>query len=130
MDVNHKIAIFQGDNTIFNDAASVLKWVMNKVSLGATETVMGKISFTQQLKFLQSKALSYHHDNSIFSAEMFWCDYNKKEWKSQSFSSVGAQHQNARSERAIQTIMHTMVRTFLVHACLYRTERGSDDLSL
>ena len=60
---------------------------------------------------------------------MFWCDYNK-EWKSQSFSSDGAQHQNARAERAIQTIMHTMVRTFLVHASLYRTERGSDDLSL
>jgi hypothetical protein len=31
---------FQGDNTIFNDAASVLKWVKNKVSLGATKTVM------------------------------------------------------------------------------------------
>ncbi len=26
--------------------------------------------------------------------------------------------------------MHTMARTFLVHASLYRTERGSDDLSL
>jgi hypothetical protein len=55
MDVNHKIAIFQGDNTIFNDAASVLKWVMNKVSLGATDTVMGKISFTQQRSFYKVK---------------------------------------------------------------------------
>jgi hypothetical protein len=32
---------FQGDNTILNDAASVLKWIKHKVSLGATETVMG-----------------------------------------------------------------------------------------
>jgi hypothetical protein len=59
---------------------------------------------------------------------MFRRDY--KEWKSQSFSSVGAQYQNARAERAIQTIMHTMARTFLVHASLYWTEIGSDDLSL
>jgi hypothetical protein len=107
MDVNHKIAIFQGDNTIFNDAASVLKWVMNKVSLGATETVMGKISFTQQLKFLQSKALSYHDDNGIISAEMFWRDY--KEWKSQSFSSFGAQHQNARAyQQALSNIVQSV----------------------
>ena len=39
----------QGNNTIFNDAASVLKWIENKVSLGATKTVMGKTSFTQRL---------------------------------------------------------------------------------
>jgi hypothetical protein len=54
---------------------------------------------------------------------MFRRDYNK-EWKSQSFSSVGAQHQNARAERAIPTIMHTMARTFLVLAFLYRTEEA------
>ncbi len=80
-------------------------------------------------KFLQRKALSYHDDNGIISAEMFRRDYNI-ERKSQSFSSVGAQHQNARAEWAIQTIMQTMVRTFLDHASFYRTERGSDDLSL
>jgi hypothetical protein len=32
---------FQGDNTNFNDATSVLKWIKHKVSLGATKTVMG-----------------------------------------------------------------------------------------
>jgi hypothetical protein len=32
---------FQGDNTIFNDAASVLKRIKNKASLGTTKTVMG-----------------------------------------------------------------------------------------
>ncbi len=80
-------------------------------------------------KFLQIKALSYHDDNGIISAEMFRRAYSI-ERKSQSFSSVGAQHQNARAEQAIQTIIHTMVWTFLVHASLYRTERGSDYLSL
>jgi len=42
---------------------------------------------------------------------------------------VDAQHQNARAERAIQTIMY-MARTFMVHASLHWTDRGSDDLSL
>ena len=36
---------------------------------------------------------------------------------------------NARAERAIQTIMY-MARTFMVHASLHWTDRGSDDLSL
>ena len=40
---------FQGGTNIFNDAASVLKWVENSVSLGANETVMGKTSFKQWL---------------------------------------------------------------------------------
>ncbi len=34
-----------------------------------------------------------------------------------------------RAERAIQTIMY-MARTFMVHASLHWTKRGSDDLSL
>jgi hypothetical protein len=41
---------------------------------------------------------------------MFWHDC--KEWQSQSFSSVGAQHQNAHAEHAIQNIMY-MARTSL-----------------
>ncbi len=36
---------------------------------------------------------------------------------------------NARAERAIQTIMY-MAQTFMVHASLHWTDRGSDDLSL
>ncbi len=46
-----------------------------------------------------------------------------------SFSGVGAQHQHARAERAIQTIMY-MARTFMVNASLHWTDCGSDDLSL
>ncbi len=69
-----------------------------------------------------------HGDNGIFAAEEFRNDYEEKR-QSQSFSGVGAQHQNARAERAIQTIMY-MAQTFMVHASLHWTERGSDDLSL
>ncbi len=38
-------------------------------------------------------------------------------------------NQNARAERAIQTILY-MARTFMVHYSLHWTERGVDDLSL
>ena len=33
--------------TIYNDAASGLIWVENQVSLGASETIMGKVRFEQ-----------------------------------------------------------------------------------
>ncbi len=42
---------------------------------------------------------------------------------------VGAQHQNACAEWAIQTIMY-MARTSMVHSLLHWTDCGSDDLSL
>jgi hypothetical protein len=72
--------------------------------------------------------MHYHGDNGIFSAEEFWRDCEEKQ-QSQSFSGIGAQHQNACAERAIETIMY-MVRIFMVHVSLHWTERGSDDLSL
>ncbi len=119
---------FQG-GTIFNDAASRLIWVENKVSLGANEMVMGKARFEQWLyDQCVCEVKHYHGNNGIFSAEGFWCDCEEKQ-KSQSFSGNGAQHQNVRAEHAIQTIMYT-ARTFMVHASLHWTERGSDDLSL
>jgi hypothetical protein len=119
---------YQG-GTIFNDAASGLIWVENQVSLGANETVMGKSRFKQWL-FDQCvcEVKHYHGDNGIFSAKEFRQDCDEKR-QSQSFSGVGAQHQNARAERAIQTIMY-MARTFMVHALLHWTDRGSDDISL
>jgi hypothetical protein len=58
----------------------------------------------------------------------FWRDCKEKR-QSQSFSGIGAQHQNARAECEIQTIMY-MAQTFMIHASLHLTERGSDGLSL
>ena len=113
----------------YNDAASGLIWVENQVSLGANETVMGKARFEQWLyDQCICEVKHYHGDNGIFSAEEFRRDCEDKR-QSQSFSGVGAQHQNARAERAIQTIMY-MARTFMVHASLHWTESGSDDISL
>jgi hypothetical protein len=55
----------------------------------------------------------YHGDNGIFSAEEFWRDCEEKQ-QSQSFSGVGAQHQNAHAEHTIQTIMY-ITGLFMVH---------------
>ena len=69
-----------------------------------------------------------HSDNGVFTAEEFREDCKDKS-QSESFSGVGAQHQNAEAERAIRTIM-TMARQFLLLASLHWTERGVDDLAL
>jgi hypothetical protein len=44
-----------------------------------------------------SEVKHYHGDNGIFSAEEY-CRYCDEKGQSQSFSGVGAQHQNARAE--------------------------------
>ena len=78
---------------------------------GAIKTVMGKARFKQWLwDQCVSEVKYYHGDNGIFSAEEYRRDCEEK-GQSQSFSGVGAQHQNARAERAIQTIMN-MAQTF------------------
>ncbi len=118
---------FQG-GTIYNDAASGLIWVENQIYLGANETVMGKARFEQWLwDQCITKVKHYHGDNGIFSAEEYCCDCTEK-GQTQSFPGVGAQHQNACAERAIQTIMY-IAQTFMVHAALHWTDHGSDDLS-
>jgi hypothetical protein len=100
---------FQG-STIYNDSAPGLIWVENQVSLGANKMVMGKARFEQWLwDQCVSKVKHYHGDNCIFSAKEYRHNCDKK-GQSQSFSGVGAQHQNARAERAIQTIMCTWHR--------------------
>jgi hypothetical protein len=100
-----------------------------KVSLGAKKTVMGKAYFKQWLyDQCVCEVKHYHGDNGIFSGEEFRHDCEEKQ-QNQSFSGIGAQHQNACAERAIQTIMY-MTQTFMVHASFHWTERSSVDLSL
>jgi len=75
-----------------------------------------------------AKVKHYHSDNGIFTAETFRqsCE---EENQTQSFSGVGAKHQNAEAERAIQTVMY-MARSFMIHAALHWGEDGSDNISL
>ena len=115
--------------TIFNDAATGLIWVENQVSLGAGETILAKSRLEEWLWELACVEINHiRSDNGVFVADEFRNDCAEKH-QSQSFSGVGAQHQNARAERAIQTIMY-MARTFMLHVSLHWTERGVDDLSL
>ena len=70
----------------------------------------------------------YRGNNGIFTTAEYQHDCNEK-LKTQSFSGVGSQHQNAQSERAIQNIMY-MACTLIVHDSLYWSDRGSDDIYL
>ena len=115
--------------TIFNDAATGIIWVENQISLGAGETIMSKHSFEQWLYELACVEVKrYHSDNGVFVADEFREDCKDKQQK-QSFSGVGAKHQNARAERSIQTIMY-MARTFMLHVALHWNENGTDNLAL
>jgi hypothetical protein len=90
---------------------------------------MAKTQFEEWLWELAcAEVKHFHGDNGIFQADEFKSDCSEKLQK-QSFSGVGAQHQNARAERSIQTIMY-MARTFMLHVSLHWTEHGVDDLSL
>ena len=115
--------------TIFNDAATGIIWVENQITLGAGDTLIAKQTFEDWLRdtaFVEIKHI--HSDNGVFTAEEFQDDCKEKNQK-QTFSGVGAQHQNAKAERAIQTIMW-MARTFMLHVSLHWTDRGVDDIAL
>ena len=115
--------------TIFNDAATGIIWVENQISLGASETVLSKQSFEEWLWELACVEVEhYRSDNGVFIAEEFR-EACKDKQQSQSFSGVGAKHQNARAERAIQTIMY-MARTSMLHVALHWSENGVDNLAL
>ncbi len=72
-------------------------------------------------RFLEEECLVL--DDNDFRED---CD---EKGQTQFFSVVGAQHQNARAERAIQTIMW-MACSFILHVLMRRDERGVDDISL
>ena len=115
--------------TIFNDAATGLIWIENQVTLGAGDTLLAKELFEQWLRNKACVEVRHlHSDNGVFTAEEFRNDCKEK-GQSQSFSGVGAQHQNARAERAIQTIMW-MARSFILHIAIRWSERGVNDIGL
>ena len=68
----------------------------------------------------------YYSKNGIFTAEMFK-ESCKEDGQTQSFSGVGAQHQNTEAERAIQTVVY-MARSFVIRAALNWGEDGSDEI--
>ena len=120
--------MFHG-GTIFRDAASKVIHVENQVSLGAGETVMSKLRFEEWLwEQAAARVKHYHSDNGVFTAEHFQ-EACRDGGQTQSFSGVGAKHQNSEAERAIQTIMY-MARSFMIHSTLHWSSDGADDLAL
>ena len=82
---------------------------------------MGKERFEQWLFDIACVDVKHFHgDNGIFSSKEYRQNCSEKK-QLQSFSGVGAQHQNSKAERAIQTIMY-MTRTFMVHSSLHWTD--------
>ena len=119
---------FHGGN-IYNDAASGLIWVDNQVSLRPNENIVGNSRFEQWLwEQAVAEVSHYHSDNGIFVKDAY-CKDCEGQVQTQRFSGVGAQHQNSRSERAIQNTMY-MARTFMIHSSLHWTENGVDDITL
>ncbi len=115
--------------TIFNDAASGAIWVEHQVSLGAGETICAKEQFEEWLYELSCvEVAQYHSDNGVFTAAEFQEDCKLKH-QQQTFSGVGAKHQNGCAERSIQTIM-SMACTFMIHVSLHWVEQGSDAVAL
>ena len=115
--------------TLYNDVAISIIWVENQVSLGASETVLGKEHFE---KWIWEKAcvdISHmHSDNGILVSDKFhFCCDNKHQ--EQYFYGVVAYNQNAIAERAIQTIVY-MARTFIFHPSFHWTYHGSDEISI
>ncbi len=107
--------------TIYNDAASGLIWVENQVSLGASETLitlMGKERFEQWLYDTAYTTVKHiHGDNGIFASDQYQQECAEK-GQMQSFSGVGAQHQNAKAERAIQTVMYMARTLWCMRLCI------------
>jgi hypothetical protein len=124
----HSFNMFPG-GTIFRDAGSKYIHVKNQVSLGAGGTVNAKTEFEQWLWEEACIAVKhYHSDNGIFTAKAF-CESCDDEKQTQSFSGVGAQHQNPEAMHAIQTVTY-MARSFMVHTALHWADDGAADLNL
>ena len=70
-------------------------WVKNQILLGAFETISSKSRFEEWLWELACVEIKqYRSDNGVFTAKEFREDRKNKDQK-QSFSGVGAKHQNA-----------------------------------
>ena len=115
--------------TIFNNAATGIIWVEKQITLGAGDTLIAKQTFEDWLRDTAQVEIQHiHSDNGVFTADEFQEDCSEKN-QNQTFSSMGAQHQNAKAERAIQTIMW-MARTFMLHVSFHWTECDVDGIAL
>ena len=101
--------------------------VQPQVSNGAGETVIGKSSFEDWIWNLAGVlAKECHSDNGMFISDHFRADCRQKK-QTQSFSGVGAKHQNGKAERAIQPISY-WARKMMVHASIHWPDDNTDSV--
>jgi transposase InsO family protein len=104
--------------TLFTDAASNYVYVECQSQMGAGDTVFAKTRFEQLCWDIAGANIKgYHSDNGVYTAKDFRDDCVAKD-QTQSFSGVGAKHQNAVAERNIQTICY-WARHMMVHAAVH-----------
>jgi hypothetical protein len=95
----------------------------------AGKTVLGKTKFEQMCWNLVGVTIkNFHSDNGVYDASVFCDDCITKD-QSQTFSGVGAKHQNVVAEHNIQTICY-WARHMMVHAAVHWPSNGSDNIRL
>lgn len=116
--------------TMYVNSASNYVHVEHQTSMGAGETVLGKERFEQSMWNLAGVTVKhYHSDNGIYNISEGFRDSCREHGQTQSFSGVGAKHQNAIAERNIQTICY-WARTLMVHAALHWETDGAANIRL
>ena len=111
----HPENMFNG-GTIFVDHASGKIFLHHQESLSASESIKSMLKLEREAAESGVRIQSLHTDNGTFSSTEFMA-YLASKRQAVTFSGVGAAHQNAVAERAIQTITY-MARTMLIHAAM------------
>ena len=110
--------------TIFVDLVSGFTFVKMQVSLRAGENLLAKEEFENTMLDHGATVRKYHGDNGIFVSKA-WREHCDDRGQAYDFSGVGAHHQNANAERAIQTVSY-WARAMMVNAAIHWPEKGGD----
>ena len=100
---------------------SGLAFVKMQVSLRAGETLLAKEEFENIMLDHGATVRKYHGDNGIFVSKA-WREHCDDRGQAYDFSGVGAHHQNANAERAIQTVSY-WARAMMVNAAIHWPEK-------
>ena len=112
--------------TIFADVATGFTKAHFQVSLGAEETIQGKIAFERECHSFGASVKRCRTDNGTFTSRDFMDEIQKQD-QHITVSGVGAHHQNGIAERSIRTVV-TKARTMLLHAMLRWPDETTADL--
>ena len=104
--------------TIFFDHGSKAIFCYPQVSLGSSDTINSKDRFEHSLSQTGQHVHRYHSDNGVFTSHAFQESLKAPRHTfpspTNTLSGVGAHHENAGAERAIQTVTY-MARAMMIH---------------